>query len=330
MALALTPPACTHLMTNAALRRLQEVVGEQVLPATDVELSSLGQMLTLASMAGPLLDHGATLQEDKWAATMSTLLHRAMPPLAEMLAADRIRTLQRTAGQPAPPPPPPPESMAKMLGKANLSACHRLFLLYTARALEAADGARLGQLTPLARGLLRAPGAEPDVHLDFVNALVDHAVDHVVRARTAAPPHRRTSAPPHRRTTAPPHRRTTAAGTPHMSRAPPARHHSPSRAAAVPCGPRAQAQLTDEVIESVIAQLLLPVAEASTAAHSELLRLLEAACQPQVRGQLPGGVKTLRLLAALAGEGRHRGMLGEKEVVFDEAYERLNGLIQRK
>ena len=90
------------------------------------------------------------------------------------------------------------------------------------------------------------------------------------------------------------------------------------------------AALSEEHLESLVAQLLLPLSEASTAAHLELLRLLEALCQPHVRGQLPGGLKALRLLATLAGESRERGTVGSEEVKFDLAYERLNALIQKK
>ena len=68
MALALTPPACAHLMLNAAYGKLDDVVARQELPASDVELALLVQILALSAMAAPLAAPGSTLQVGERAA----------------------------------------------------------------------------------------------------------------------------------------------------------------------------------------------------------------------------------------------------------------------
>uniref|UniRef100_A0A7S3AR02 Uncharacterized protein n=1 Tax=Haptolina ericina TaxID=156174 RepID=A0A7S3AR02_9EUKA len=175
--MALTPPACLHLLTRAAMARLQEIVQDRALPGTDAELSSLLQLLSLAGMAVPLSEPGVLLQADKWCATLTSLIHRVMPLFAELIAEDEICEIQRSAAaaQTPPatprPPAPPPEALSKFLGRPLMPA-HRLFFLYAARRVEAADAPRASQVLPLALEALQSASCELEHHLDFLKALV--------------------------------------------------------------------------------------------------------------------------------------------------------------
>jgi len=84
-----TPPFL-RLLNDVMLGRLESIVEQAKLPASDTQMRILTQLLALATRAPSLARTRTLPQADKWQALLKTLLARALPTVAELLVDDKL------------------------------------------------------------------------------------------------------------------------------------------------------------------------------------------------------------------------------------------------